>query len=565
MTDRRFTDKPAVDPSAVRSLPKGHPALLENRTLFPTTVVTVNSGFSDRLLVSGKNNRKLGDRIDKGSFKGYALYGLSLEERATCPASCSARDYCYGNGMQMARRHRIEDMDVFAAVLEREIKSILSEQQEGLMVRLHVLGDFPSAEYVAMWADLLDEHPRLACYGYTHRLPSGAGGDEIGDAIESVKSRHKETFRIRWSYTSPLPDGAVIVDYIPETKIISGGVASAVVCPAQTDTTACCASCGFCWEATARGKAVAFIKHGPKSMDVAAQAATAKIAIATGEARATTVTAENVRAVTGIAVPQKRDAVMSRVPEMRMVKPSDLQVEPAYQRDISGKSIKLIRKIVASWDWAKFKPPVCAETESGLFIIDGQHTAIAAASHPEITLVPVMVVAASRVERRAESFVSHNRDRLTMSAFQIFHAEVAAGVPEARSILAIAEAAGASIPRSAPLKGQAKQGQIVALSEARKIHNADGAPALARLLRIAVGARQAPIGRAAIRSLRIVCKERVFAETARLPDSHIANALRSIGNIDAAARAFAQESGQGIDRAGAVLIANACKIEVAAA
>lgn len=196
--DRRFTDKADLDPAAVRSLPINHPAMVGNRTLFPSTVVDVGDDFEDRLLVSGKNNRKLGERILKGKFKGYALYGLSLEERATCPTDCSVRGYCYGNGMQMARRHRITDLDLFSTFLEDEIRTILADPIDGLMVRLHVLGDFPSVEYVALWADLLEMHPKLACYGYTHRR------DEIGDAIESLKSRYPTRFRIRWSGDVPM-------------------------------------------------------------------------------------------------------------------------------------------------------------------------------------------------------------------------------------------------------------------------------------------------------------------------------------------------------------------------
>src|SRR4051794_37551352 len=49
MTDRRFTDKPELHPEAVRSLPPGHPALVENRTLFPNMVVDVDENFAGRL------------------------------------------------------------------------------------------------------------------------------------------------------------------------------------------------------------------------------------------------------------------------------------------------------------------------------------------------------------------------------------------------------------------------------------------------------------------------------------------------------------------------------------
>src|SRR5688572_10688814 len=113
MTERRFTDKPDLNPHGVRGLGPDHPALVENRTLFPSTVVEVTREFKDRLLISGRNNRKLGETIAKGRFKGYRLYALSLEERATCPTDCSVRGVCYGNGMQWARRHKIGDQDVF--------------------------------------------------------------------------------------------------------------------------------------------------------------------------------------------------------------------------------------------------------------------------------------------------------------------------------------------------------------------------------------------------------------------------------------------------------------------
>src|SRR5688572_2370267 len=146
MSERRWTDKPELNPEAVRGLPDGHLALVENRTLFPNTVVTVTKKVPERLLVSGDNNRKIGKTVEKGEFKGYGIFMLSLEERATCPTDCFARAYCYGNGMQLARRHRIGDADVFFDRLALEIAELLDDNV-GLLIRLHVLGDFPSVEY----------------------------------------------------------------------------------------------------------------------------------------------------------------------------------------------------------------------------------------------------------------------------------------------------------------------------------------------------------------------------------------------------------------------------------
>lgn len=547
--DRRFTDKPDLAPERVRSLPINHAALIENRTLFPSTVVEITKDFPDRLLVSGKNNRKLGERIQKGAFKGYALYGLSLEERATCPTDCAVRGYCYGNGMQMARRHRIGDPNVFFEFLEAEIATILADPIEGLMVRLHVLGDFPSVEYVAFWSDMLAEHPRLACYGYTHRRLSRIGGDEIGDAIDSLKQQFGPRFRIRWSSDEPQPDGATVIARTPEGKRVAEGI----VCPAQTDATASCVTCGLCWEGHAAKETIVFVKHGPKTIEVPVAD---KVIEPETQVSAPPVTNDKVRPIAALKVPQRRDSILSAPPEVRLVAPTDLRVEPAYQRDLSARSLRLIRKIVTGWDWAKFKAPICAETDAGLFIIDGQHTAIAAASHPEIQKIPVMIVSAQQIERRAAAFVSHNRDRLIMTPAQVFYGDVAAGDVDAIGTLAAVENGGGTIPRLPVQKGYTKPGQVTAVSSVRDVYKRGGAPLLERIIRIAVVARTTPIAQTVVRGLQIILTEERFSEIAKKHDKEIADALGTIKNIDSAARHFAADSGQGRDRACALLIVN---------
>lgn len=544
--DRRFTDKPELDPAAVRSLPANHPAMVENRTLFPSTVVTVDEAFTDRLLVSGKNNRKLGERILKGKFQGYSLYGLSLEERATCPVDCDARGICYGNGMQMARRHRIAEFGFFADLLEDEIREILTDA-DGLMVRLHVLGDFSSVEYVAMWADLLEMHERLACYGYTHRRMKGLGGDEIGEAIFALKGRFPDRFRIRWSSDKRMPDGTTIIARMPEGPRVKEGI----VCPAQTDATACCASCGLCWDMKTQFDTIVFVKHGPKSLQALAESVAETTAESSGPA------SENVRPVAAISVPQKRDIILSAAPEMRRVAPTSLKVEPQYQRDLSGKSMRLIRKIVTGWDWAKFKPPVCAQTDGGLFIIDGQHTAIAAASRPEIKQIPVMVVPADRIERRAEAFVAHNRDRMTMTPAQILYGDAASGQKEAVDILRVVARAGAEVPRLPVNKNYAKPGQITAVGDLRKFYAASGAELVGRSIQIAVASRVVPITSTVVQALRFILTEQRFKAVAELADSQIADALASLKNLEATSQHFAAETGQSRFRAAAAMIARA--------
>lgn len=524
---RRFTDKPHLDPQAVMNLPRDHPALVENRTLFPSTVVDADESFEGNLLVSGRNNRKLGDKIAKGKFKGYALYGLSLEERATCPSDCTARAFCYGNSMQLARRHRITDLEFFFTLLDSEIEEIL-ETEPGLMVRLHVLGDFPSADYVYYWNGLLDKFPKLACYGYTHRRVTESGGDEIGDAVAGVKAENPDRFRIRWSREANAPDSAIIINTVPDGPRYKG----AIVCPAQTDATACCASCGLCWERAGAKETIAFIKHGRKLEGLVAEAANGK-------------QHEGLRHVSPITLRSAIDTTgyVSEPPELRLVDPKSLLVETVYQRDLSPKSINLIRKIVASWDWAKFKPPICSEADGKLVIVDGQHTAIAAASHPAIHQIPVMVMLAKLLERRAAAFVSHNRDRLVMTPAQIFYGDLAAGNKEARGTMECVVRAGASVPRLPVGPNDWKPGQISAVGEIRDSFRRNGAALLERMLRIAVASKVAPLSKTLLRALRLLLTDDAFTTTRALSDGSIATAIVAIGDIATASEQRAAELG----------------------
>lgn len=655
MSARRFTDKPQLAPEDVRGLPPDHPAMRESRTLFPSAVVTVTASEPDRLLVSGRNNRKLGEVVEKGHFKGYAIYGLSLEERATCPADCAVRGICYGNGMQLARRHRIGDADVFFDRLGMEIAQ-LADAHDGILVRLHVLGDFPSVEYVAFWADALNEYPNLACYGYTSRKPRSEGGDAIGDAIQALKDVCPERFRIRWSRNVALADGATVVERInPHER-------HHIACPAQSDDTACCATCAICWEPSARNRTILFLKHGPKSAEVPAAKVNAAANLSdearyeieervrqlegalrdeswiptewkltatyvvmlnvlmrrnltTREALMTAlhsddpdggpddktldvhilkmrrllephgIEIENIRGqgwklapngfakldalrrglpppeplptdddlpsalakpgtrpIIAIALPpnQKPAEIVEDRPTVRMVRVADMRIETDYQRDLSAASVTLIRRIVTQWDWAKFKPPICVENPDGtLIVIDGQHTAIAAASHPGLAAIPAMIVSARSIADRASAFVSHNRNRLAITAQQLFLAEVASGDASAQAIYRTICEAGASVPRLIPKKGTAKVGEIVTIKEVRALYGGLGADLLARVLRIGVAAGAAPINSTILRGLRTLLAEPYFADVAGRPDSEIAAALASFADPNGAAEAAA--------------------------
>jgi hypothetical protein len=88
--------------------------------------------------------------------------------------------------------------------------------------------------------------------------------------------------------------------------------------------------------------------------------------------------------------------IPSPPPKFDWADPATLLVEPEYQRDLSKRSITLIRHIAANFDWLHIKPPVCARGPGDkLCVVDGQHTAIAAASRG-VPKIPVMILCRSQ-------------------------------------------------------------------------------------------------------------------------------------------------------------------------
>ncbi|MHB8286944.1 MAG: hypothetical protein ACYDD1_20020, partial [Caulobacteraceae bacterium] len=154
------------------------------------------------------------------------------------------------------------------------------------------------------------------------------------------------------------------------------------------------------------------------------------------------------RPVQALKLTVKRGEAATQPPVFMDVAPTDLLIDGSYQRDLADRGVRLITRIIEAWDWRRFKPPVCAWTDAGLVVIDGQHTAIAAATHGGFSTIPVMVVEAKGAEAQASAFVGHNRDRLSLHPTQIHAAAVKAGEPDAVRIEAICARAGVSVVRN---------------------------------------------------------------------------------------------------------------------
>lgn len=186
-------------------------------------------------------------------------------------------------------------------------------------------------------------------------------------------------------------------------------------------------------------------------------------------------------------------------PEFVWLHPSKLLVDESYQRDLSGKSTRLIRRIVAGWDWRRFKPPVVALSGYGdtYAVIDGQHTATAAAAlNIEI---PVMVVKTEGVADQATSFVSHNTERTNVTPLQIHHAMVAAGDEDALDVENVCKRAGVNLLRVQPARFEV--GDTLALGSIQQLVRRHGVVKARQVLEILVRCKLAPVSALMIKAL----------------------------------------------------------------
>lgn len=237
---RRFEEK--LTHGRPLTLNPKHDAVVENRTLFPSTRVSPGT----RLLKSGVNSRKIGARVTKGAWAGFPIFTLTLEERATCPRSCEQYTSCYGNHMQFAQRQ--PHGRAMEEQLEHELAALQIKNPKGFVVRLHVLGDFYDEIYVRRWLVWLEKFKALHVFGYTARRRDSS----IGRELRYVALQGAERWQIRWSAESGSMSAGVI-KYEARGRVEDG-----IVCPAQTGDTECCATCALCWSTKDR---ILFMEH----------------------------------------------------------------------------------------------------------------------------------------------------------------------------------------------------------------------------------------------------------------------------------------------------------------
>lgn len=236
---RRFEQPHTRATGDTNALPPDHPSAREGYTRYHAMVRHPYS--VDRVLKSGVNSRKIGSRVTKGAWKGMPIYTLTLEERATCPRSCAHWLDCYGNKMHWSQR--IVHGPMLEAALANELATLQGHHPAGFVVRLHVLGDFYSVDYVQRWAGWLGEFPAVRVFGYTAWPPDTA----IGATIQTLRDVHWDRFAVR---TSQPTLTRTRLREATTTTVYSDAAAQqqdGIVCPQQRNQTDCCGTCALCW------------------------------------------------------------------------------------------------------------------------------------------------------------------------------------------------------------------------------------------------------------------------------------------------------------------------------
>ena len=200
-------------------------------------------------------------------------------------------------------------------------------------------------------------------------------------------------------------------------------------------------------------------------------------------------------------------------PEFEIVDPNDLWVEDeeGAQREFVERSRQRALGIVAEFRWRNFSVPIVARAKERLLVLNGQTTAIACASHPEITAIPVLIVDAPDITDRAWAFVSHSRDHVPATHIQIWRGLVTAGDPEAVRIATMCERHGIKILRHPPPRGIYKPRETVAFrtiaSLLRRYEQAD----VERILAAVANTDAAPISAVLLKAAECLLTDPEFA------------------------------------------------------
>lgn len=204
------------------------------------------------------------------------------------------------------------------------------------------------------------------------------------------------------------------------------------------------------------------------------------------------------------------------MPIFETINPAGLFVDPTYQRDIGERGVRRIRRMIEGFDWAKFKPPICAyaqhEGVTVLKVLDGQHTAIAAASNPNVDEIPVMIVEAEDTISQAKAFIGQNTQSLGVTNLQLHQAAVAAADEDALTLELTCTAANVKLLRAPNSYTGDGSRQSIAVKQIESLIARRGRIAARQVLEVIANAERGPITATHIKAVDLLLSEREYAD-----------------------------------------------------
>lgn len=221
-------------------------------------------------------------------------------------------------------------------------------------------------------------------------------------------------------------------------------------------------------------------------------------------------------------------------PEQLWVKVADLRIDHGYQRRLSRQSHTVIRRMVESWSWAAVQSITVAELPGGLWqVIDGQHRAVAAATHGGIPMLPATVLRGVVDTRAAaQAFIQVNAQRVAMPAYQRIKAAIAAGDADAMAVWRAADAAGVRLLFMPPGgKTGFPPASCIAANTLLALAKKHGEAVMKAILQPCAAARLAPITRNHLLALVVLLTNPALSDQPR-DDDRLVAALQGWEQID---------------------------------
>lgn len=195
--------------------------------------------------------------ISKGNSKTGAIPSFSLPSGATCSKeACSTcyKQQCYARKLERLRRtvrnawhenYEIASSDL--PFLEAYLDKFFSRPNAPRLFRIHVGGDFFSADYFLMWVRLAVAHPDVRFLAFTKQT----------DVVRPYVKNLPKNFSLILSAWPGVPLDETCRQYLSVAWVDDGKEdripSDAVACPGN------CESCAYCWAMD--GRDVVFKKH----------------------------------------------------------------------------------------------------------------------------------------------------------------------------------------------------------------------------------------------------------------------------------------------------------------